>query len=184
MTDEKRKEITTNTSKIAHKLISCYTTNDYKFSLSGNDIKNTFEYYEILKTEVKKKISITDFNQDRHKIAATTIVSLLVYKPIQVDQQPQDMQQEEATVWINQTLAIAVAEYIIFSFLELQVKKFNFPKTTTQNKEYYDYLMALINSITNDITLGTGGIETKLANYITSLSHILYLLEKYTLECK
>lgn len=183
MTNEKREEVVVNASKIAAKLISHYTNKEYSFSLESDDISKTFIYYENLKIDVKRKISITDFNQDRHKIAATSIISLLSYCPIKVNNHPTTVTNKEVTIWINQSLALAVAEYIIFSFLEIPYQTFVFPKTTTtEEKDYYDYLMALILSIESDITRGTSGYENKVANYITSLSHILYLIERYTLD--
>lgn len=181
MTDKKRDEVIINTNKIANKIISSHTDNEYLFSLQSDDIKNAFEYYEIIKEQVKKFISNTEFNQDRHKIASTSIISLLSFKPIVVNKYPKDITEIEATLWINQILAIAVAEYIIFDFLDKPTQKLILPNTTTSGKNYSDYLIGLINSISDNITFKETDIA-KLANYITSLSHILYLLEKYTLD--
>ena len=181
MTDEKRQEIITTTNIIANNLISKKTDSNYSFSLSSVDIEKAFNYYEIIKNQVKSYISNNEFNQDRHKISATSIIAILSYKPIIVDKHPDTITKPEVELWINQILAIAISDYIIFSFLNLPKQKMNYPKNTTSGKPYHDYLIGLINSISDNIQLKESDTP-KLANYITSLSHILYLLERYTLD--
>jgi hypothetical protein len=183
LTEEKRKELSENAEQIAKAIIDRKTSTEYTFELKGI-ILDSLKYYEEIKNKVKSFISTEEFNQDRHKIAATIVISILNYNPIEVKTYPAEIQKAEAEIWINQIFAIMLAEYIVFRFLgKSEIQNFILPTNTTSGKSYIDYLLALIHSIKDNITHRESDIK-KLSNYVTSLSNIFYLLEQYTLDIK
>jgi hypothetical protein len=163
---------------------------EYRFNDIPNDkIAQVMKCYEDIKSVVKSEISNEDFKQDRHKIASAFIISILKNKPVSVDLHPKAINKEEATYWINMILAVEFAQYMIFSFPKpyetYNEKLFKCEKNQnryTNDKEYEDYLFDIIYHICEDIDKCKNNDSAKLTNYILSLSHILYLLEIFTLH--
>lgn len=181
MTPEKQAELSIALASDALLLASKTTSEHYRFTVKEGNIQSVFAYYDMIKQHVKSHISNDEFRQDRHKIAATILISIMEVEPIEVVKHPLGITTEEATRWINEKLGLGFAEYIIFSFLDIPDVSFKLPKKTTCGKPYEDFLYALTNSYYSDMEFNSNGI-IKSANYILSLSHIFYLLERYTLD--
>jgi len=181
MTQNTQKDLENILIQVSNKLILSVQENnpDYRLNIDQSKIDIIFKYYEHLKQETKKIISINEFKQDRHKIASVFVFSILSVQFVEVVKHPKTIQKEEAQKWINYYIAILFANEIIFSFAD-KVLPFKYPPTTT-NRPYKEYFMALIHSMNEDIQYNDK-FNQKISNYINSLSNIFFLLEYITLN--
>jgi len=152
---------------------------EYVFDIKQSEIDVVFSYYEQLKNDTKKIISVEEFKQDRHKIASVFVFSILSVPFIEVVKHPKTITKEEAEKWLHYNIALLFANEIIFSFNDKKMP-FKYPPTYT-DRPYKEYLMALIHSMNEDINHKVPFNKT-IANYINSLSNIFFLLEYITIK--
>ena len=159
--------------KLAHQIASI-TSNGLKICVyDDKSCEDVFNEYEKIKSEIKNIIDY-DFLADRHKIASFFIYSILKNKPIKLKVNKTDIDAEKLDMLINFNLAMTFATYIITSFYESKYgKELKLISPEVSDGGYNDQLFALIRYI----------IETDEKILLLAISHILFLIEKYS-ECK
>jgi hypothetical protein len=158
--------------KFAHIIIG-HKLNDISYIYNDKNLDNVFSDYKNIKNTIKELLENKDFLVDRHKISACFISAILNNSPIKIKTSSYNKKEIlELEFIINMNLAILFSDYIIKSFYkklynkELKMAK---PQSST-NKPYIDQLVGLIRII-------------DIANkeiLLLAISHILFLLEKYS----
>ena len=160
--------------------IASYQSNECEiFIYNDKRFDQIFVDYDNMKTKVKKIITNDKFLLDRHKIAAFFIFAIIKNKPIVLKINKTNIKNDDLEFLSNLNLAITFANYIIKTFYEFKNKKklkIFTPKSNTTN--YSDQLVGLIKMLKDIIE-----IEDNKEILLMTISHILFLIEKYS-ECR
>jgi len=180
MTRQKEKELESIIIKLSNVLIDRWNKKGFLFTIKQAKISEVFYIYNFIKEHTKVLISKEDFRQDRHKIAAIFIFSLIEVDFIEIKKIPSNktITKEEAEMWFKLILSTSFAAFIIFAFKNESLLDFTYPITTTK-KPYKSFLMGLIKKMAENYSFKDTD-KNKILNYIHSLSNILFLLEQYT----
>jgi len=158
-------------------LASKQSIDDEVFVYNDSNLDKVFEEYENIKTEIKNILENTDFLIDRHKISAFFMSAILKNKPIIVKTNQTDISNDDLEFVINTNLAILFANFIIRTFYkEINQIELKISMPDSSSKAYIDQLTGLI-KIYKD-RLDTGGENINIL--LLSISHIFFLLEKYS----
>jgi hypothetical protein len=165
--------------KISQQLASIQSNEKEIFIYNDNGLDKVFIDYNEMKIKIKKIITNDKFLLDRHKIASFFIYAIIKNKPILIKENYTDILNDDLEFIANSNLAVIFANYIIKTFYEAKNNKtikIITPKSDTTN--YNDQLFSLIKLLKNRIEN-----ENDEEILLISLSHILFLIEKYS-ECK
>ncbi|MGJ0363459.1 hypothetical protein NG776_03400 [Aliarcobacter cryaerophilus] len=148
------------------------------FVYNDSNLDKVFEDYENIKIEIKNILENIDFLIDRHKISAFFMSAILKNKPIIIKTNQTDISDDDLEFVINTNLAILFANFIIRTFYkEINKKdlKVSMPDSSS-SKAYIDQLTGLIKIYKERLEAGGENINILLL----SISHIFFLLEKYS----
>jgi hypothetical protein len=163
--------------KLAHQIIGLYSDELKVYIYHDELTEDIFYEYEKIKEDIKNNIIDAEFLADRHKIAAFFISSIMKKEPIKIKVNKTDISDNELSMLVNFNLSIVFANYVIKVFYKKRYNKelkIISPKSydDKSKKTYNDQLFTLVRDIIN--------MEEKVL--LLTLSHILFLIEKYS-EC-
>ena len=179
MTKETIDNLKNKLIKLSQLLASYQSNKDKVFIYDDKRFDQIFVDYNNIKGKIKKIIANDKFLLDRHKIAAFFIIAIIKNKPIVLKMNKTDIKNDDLEFVANLNLAITFANYIIKTFYEFKNKKslkIFTPKSDTTN--YNDQLVGLIRALKDTIET-----ENTKEILLMAISHILFLIEKYS-ECE
>ena len=140
-------------------------------------MEQIFLDYEDNKNAIKELLNDKDFLVDRHKISAFFIGAILNNNPIKVKNNILETSNEQEELVLNTNLALSFANEIIKRFRKKENKNEKFkiiiPKSSS-TKAYEDQLATLIKELNDSFKNENKKI------LLLAISHILFLLEKYS----